>query len=57
MKVYAVIEKCADDYNDFDAVVEDCVYLKEGDAKKRMGELGKEHRWSKYEIHEFEVKG
>lgn len=56
MKVYAVIEKNSDDYSDFDAIIEECVYLKEEDAKKRMDELVKEHRWSEYEIRNFEVK-
>lgn len=56
MKVYAVIEKYSDDYSHFDGVVGDHVYLKEEDAKKRMGELVKEHRWSDFEIRDFEVK-
>lgn len=56
MKVYAVIEKISDDYSDYDVVVDEWIYLKEEDAKKRMEELVKEHRWSDYEIREFEVK-
>lgn len=57
MKVYAVIGiielEC---FPDFELVIEDHVYLKEEDAKKRLNELSKEHRWSTYEIREFEVK-
>lgn len=56
MKVYAVVEKVGDDYTDYDAVTEYHTYLKEKDAKKRLDELSKEHRWSEYEIREFEVK-
>lgn len=56
MKVYAVIEKYADDFSEYDVVVGDHVYLKEEDAKNRMEELAKEHRWSDFEIRAFEVK-
>ena len=57
MKVYAVIEKCTDDYgSEYDAIVDDNVYLKEEDAKKRLEELVKKSRWSDFEIHDFEVK-
>ena len=56
MKVYAVIEKNSDDYSDFDVVVGDHVYLKVEDAKERLEELVKEHRWSEYKIREFGVK-
>lgn len=58
MKVYAVIEKCSDDYSDFDAVVDDRVYLKEEDARERLEELVlvKKNRWSDFEIRDFEVK-
>lgn len=56
MKVYAVIEKYADDFSEYDVAVGDHVYLKEEDAKKRLDELAKEHRWSDFEIHVFEVK-
>lgn len=56
MKVYAVIERCSDDYYPDYRIVDDCVYLKEEDAKKRLDELVKEHHWSEYEIRDFEVK-
>lgn len=58
MKVYAVIEKYADEYDseDYDMVVDDHVYLKEEDAKKRLEELAKKSRWSEYKIRNFEVK-
>lgn len=58
MKVYAVIEKCTDEYSvsEYDVVTENRVYLKEEDAKKRLDELVKENRWSEFEIYEFEVK-
>ena len=36
MKVYAVIEKCEDEYYPDYTIVDDCVYLKEKDAKKRL---------------------
>ena len=57
MKVYAVIRSCEDDYYPDYQIVDDRVYLKEEDAKKRMEELVKEGRWwSDYKIYEFEVK-
>lgn len=56
MKVYAVIERCSDDYYPDYRVLDNCVYLKKKDAMKRMEELVKEHHWSEYEIHAFEVK-
>ena len=57
MKVYAVFEKCADDYcSDYDVIADECVYLKEEDAKKRLEELAKKNHWSEFEVHEFEVK-
>ena len=56
MKVYAVIEICCDNYSDFDVVADDHVYLKEEDARKRLEELVKKNRWSKFKIRDFEVK-
>lgn len=57
MKVYAVVEKIAEeDGSEYDVVIESCVYLKKKDAKKRMEELVKEHRWSDFKIRDFEVK-
>ena len=57
MKVYAVIEICCDDYSDFDVIVGDNVYLKEEDARKRLEELVKKNRWTRFKIRDFEVKG
>lgn len=54
MKVYAVIEGCEDDYYPDYTIVDNRVYLKEEDAKKRLEELG--CGWSGYEILSFEVK-
>ena len=57
MKVYAVVEKIADeDGSDYDVVVDDHIYLKKKDAKKRLDELAEEHRWSDFKIRDFEVK-
>lgn len=56
MKVYAVIERCEDYYYPDYRVVDDCVYLKEEDAKKRLDELTNESKWSEFEICDFEVK-
>ena len=57
MKVYAVIVRCEDNfYHDY-TITDDCVYLKEEDAKKRLDELVKEnHHWpEELEIYDFEV--
>lgn len=56
MKVYAVIERCTDDYYPDYTIVNECVYLKKEDAKKKLDELVKEHKWLDYEIYDFEVK-
>lgn len=58
MKVYAVIERCEDEYYPDYTIVDDCVYLKEKDAKKRLKELVKEKPyWAEYiEVYDFEVK-
>ena len=57
MKVYAVIERCEDNFYPHYVVVNDCVYLKEEDAKKRLDELIKEksYRSEEFEIYDFEV--
>lgn len=56
MKIYAVIERCADTcYSDY-TIVDECVYLKEEDAKKKFNELVKKNSWAIYEIYDFEVK-
>lgn len=56
MKVYAVIERCEDYYYPDYMVVDDRVYLKEEDARKRMEELVKEDKGSDPELLYFEVK-
>lgn len=58
MKIYAVIERCEDYYYPDYRIVDDCVYLKEEDAKKRLDELVKEiPNWTEqFEIRDFEVK-
>ena len=59
MKVYAVIERCEDYYYPDYRVVDDCVYLKEEDAKKRMEELVKKNLGlfpEQFGILDFEVK-
>lgn len=60
MNVYAVIERCEDYYYPDYRVVDDRVYLKEEDAKKRLEELvAKENPFCTYseqfEICDFEV--
>ncbi len=57
MKVYAVVERYADEYcSDYDVVVDKRVYLNEYDVEDRLEELRKKNRWSEYKISEFEVK-
>lgn len=58
MKVYAVIARCEDNFYPDYTIDDDCVYLKEEDAKKRLDELVKEHHhWpEQFEIYDFEVK-
>lgn len=56
MKVYAVIERCSDDYYSDYTIADGCVYLKEEDAKKRFNELFKEKLWADFEVYDFEVK-
>ena len=55
MKVYAVIEGCEDEYYPDYRVVDNCVYLKKEDARRRLDELVKENRYSDFEIRDFEV--
>lgn len=56
MKVYAVTEGCDDEYYPDYRVVDNRVYLKKEEAKKRLDELVKENQWSDFEILDFEVK-
>lgn len=58
MKVFAVIERCEDHYYPDYRIVDNCVYLKEEDAKRRLNEMVKEiPHWSEQsEIRDFEVK-
>ena len=56
MKVYAVIERCEDQYYPDYMIADDCVYLKKEDAKKRLKELNKKSDWIDWEIYEFGVK-
>ena len=56
MKVYAVIEGCDDGYYPDYMVVDNRVYLKEEDAKKRLEELVEKDSYPIYEILSFEVK-
>lgn len=59
MKVYAVIEKCDDNYYHDYTIIDCCVYLKEEDAENRMKEILKEQPYlsEDIEIRDFEVKG
>ena len=57
MKVYAVIERCDDYYYPDYTIVDECVYLKKEDAKKRLDELIKGTKYPEYfEIYDFELK-
>ncbi len=56
MKVYAVVQKISGEYDEEYEVVTSCLYLKEEDAKKKLDELVKEHRWSEFKMRDFEVK-
>ena len=58
MKVYAVIERCSDDYYPDYRVLDNCVYLKKEDARKKSEEAVNDiSYWSEdFEILEFEVK-
>lgn len=55
MKVYAIAEKCEDDYYPDYTIVDNRVYLKEEDAKKRLEKLDPGHIWQ-FEIYVFEVE-
>lgn len=56
MKVYAVIERCEDQYYPDYMIADDCVYLKKKDAKNRLKELNEKSDWIDREIYEFEVR-
>lgn len=58
MKVYAVIRSCEDGYYPEYQIVDDCVYLKEEDAKKRLEEVIKETNYwpDLYDVCGFVVK-
>ena len=58
MKVYAVIEKCEDNFYPHYTIVDDRVYLKEEDAKKRLKEVikGTNYWPDLFEVCSFEVK-
>lgn len=58
MKVYAVIEKCEDNFYPHYVIIDDCVYLNEEDAKKRLEEVikGSNYLPEQFEIYDFEVK-
>ncbi len=57
MKVYAVIDRCEDEYYPDYRVVDERVYLKKKDAKKRLKELVEEQPyWAEhFEVYDFEV--
>lgn len=58
MKVYAVIVRCEDNYYPDYQIVDDRVYLKEEDAKKRLEEVikGTNYWPDLFEVYSFEVK-
>lgn len=58
MKGYAVIMRCEDNYYPDFQILDDCVYLNEEDAKKRLDELLKEIPSGSevFKIYDFEVK-
>ena len=56
MKIYAVIERCEDNFYSDYTIADECVYLKEEDAKKRLDELAKKRSWAVFEVYDFEVK-
>ena len=57
MKVYAVIERCEDNFYPHYMIVDERVYLKEENAKKRLKELVEERPYmaEEMEIYDFEV--
>lgn len=55
MKVYAVIKRCDDDYYPDYTIVDDRVYLKEEDAKKKLEERIEKKYWMDHDIYEFDV--
>ena len=56
MKIFAVIERCEDQYYPDYMIADGYVYLKKKDAKKRLKELNEKSDWIDREIYEFEVK-
>ena len=56
MKMYAVIERCEDQYYPDYMIADGRVYLKKKDAKDRLKELMEKNNWIDREIYEFEVK-
>jgi len=53
MKVYAVIMRCEDNFYSDYTIADDCVYLKEEDAERRLNEMVNPEQ---FEIYDFEVK-
>ena len=56
MRVYAVIERCEDNYYPDYMIADNRVYLKKKDAKNRLKELNEKSDWIDREIYDFEVK-
>lgn len=58
MKVFAVIVRCDDNYYPDYRIVDDCVYLKEEDARKKLDEMVKGIPYwpDQIGIYEFEVR-
>lgn len=58
MKVYAVVERCRDSFYSDYIIIDECVYLKEEDAQKRLNEIIEKKTYlSDYvEVYDFEVK-
>lgn len=58
MKVYAIIKRCEDNFYPDYQIVDDRVYLKEEDARKRLEEVIKgTNFWPDlFEVCDFEVK-
>jgi len=60
MKIYAVIVRCEDNYYPDYQIVDDRVYLKEEDARKRLDEMVKDIPYTcwpdQIEIYDFEVR-
>lgn len=58
MKVYAVIERCGDNFYPHYVIIDDRVYLNEEDARKRLEEVikGTNYWPDLFEVYSFEVK-